>query len=294
MDRAKWEEFCDLAGWLFEAAPDRCPQIGVSDAHKRALVWCPGNRPLQGPMPVSRATYAGCTQLAFERPDKMQCEQTCWICWIGLDIDDQPGLDLNRLVAALPPEASLRSSASGRGVHVIVRLERALGPMLVQSAHKMVKQIGRGLAREVEAAGIKVCQCDRRMFWLVGGSQAWIKRTDRTALIATALEPVVCPAVAAAVEPAARSLVAELRPGVAQWVERFAASGIRLRQGSNPVFIHECANVVEAHGERVQTKSHRGGGRRMNGFIEVAPHRIWMRAWADGGGTVWCYEEVEL
>lgn len=299
MDLLKWKEFEKIAGWLFEHSGEEwAAQWALARANKTAYRWCPGNLHMMEPptaRDIANAAFVGCSQLAFRDSLTPQTHQPTMICWLGLDIDADDGVDIDlaALVGALPPEASIRSSGGGRGIHVILRLAQPLGPSTLSTATALVKRLGRDLSKPIEAAGIRVCSSDRRMFWLVGGANRWIKHTDAlwTPPTAPKLDVVDAPAPTAA---DAEAVKVDVSDRVARYVTALVGAGALNLPVSlhNLVYVGGVMKVLEAMGERIDSVSGRSGDGKPNGYVDLTRNSIALWTYADGR-TVWRFDDVE-
>ena len=184
------EELEEIVDWLFQDLDDGwCAQTGGARKNKIGLFWLPGRAKQTAAQIQSRLPQCalfGCTQAAYPHPFHPAHDQDGKICWLGLDVDQQeiPQPELIERIADLIPQASIRTSTGGQGLHVILRLADCL------TAHNSILgelvRLGAAPYKQIlEQAGIKVCKADKRMFWLVGGFNQWIKQTDATIEVET-------------------------------------------------------------------------------------------------------------
>ena len=272
----------ELKQFLFERIPHGWyPQTAFAWKDKRALAWFPGNR-IQNDFTFAKAmragTYGGFSQLAF--PDQFKPKQDrCFVCWVGLDIDaeDNP--------QGIPPitltGASSRSSASGRGVHVLFRLADPI-ETTTQSANKIIRRITLPYVDALAWQGVKVCKADRRVFWLTGGVHEWIVQNPE--FITPTME---CGNFATPVFESS-TLMSE---SVSEWVRWFQERGL-VSPGNNRVYIGDCVRELRARGERVETKSRMSGDGQVNGYIDYSETRISLWSWADGH-IIWSWTDFD-
>jgi hypothetical protein len=269
----------ELIDWLFEQTKLR-PQLGFAGRDKRAWCWLPGAKPMNHPTVVraiESAPLRGCTQLAYANSFEPMAGQRCEIAWVGLDIDaeDNPGTDLTTI--DYPGASMVRTSCSGKGVHVLYRLAE---PILCthETANRMIKQITAPL---VEALGsVKVCKADRRMFWLIGGENRIISQTD--GLLAANFIPILQSNI-----PIAEPLMA-VTPLVAEWAGKL---GVQIRK-STPVYVGDIITRLGEMGEIVHTKSSMRGNGQVNGYLDITPTSIALWSYADGH-VIWNLTDVE-
>jgi len=269
----------ELIDWLFEKASLR-PQLGFAGRDKRAWCWLPGAgkfRPETAVRAIEKAPLRGCTQLAYANIFAPMAGQRCEICWVGLDIDaeDNPATDLTSL--DYPGASMVRTSCSGRGVHVIYRLAE---PILCthETANRIVKSITAPL---VEALGsVKVCKADRRMFWMVGGANTILKQTDERLTVSTA--PVI-----QSNTPTNEPLM-DVSPLIREWAGKL---GVSIRK-STPCYVGDIIKRLADAGEIVQTRSSMRGNGQINGYIDITPTSIALWSYADGH-VIWNLTDVE-
>ncbi len=283
----------ELIDWLFEKTT-RKPQIGFATRLKRALCWIPGKdptRPSTVTWAMEKADLQGCTQLAFDdwfQPMKMQ---TCEVCWVGLDIDadDNPGKDLIEWVNSQPKSlmcsSMVRTSCSGKGLHVIYRLAQPINTN-PQFAGQLVKAVALKYKEMVEAEGIHVCKADRRMFWLMGGSNQVLFRNDTNWVVPTEGGGQVRQPLIHKLQEEAQGM--ELSENIKRWAD---ALGLNPYRKSTPVYVGELVLKLRSLGEKVDTKSPCSGNGNINGYIDLSRLSISLWSYADGH-TIWAYTDV--
>ena len=268
-----------LVDWLFDKASLR-PQLGFAGRDKRAWCWLPGAgkfRPETAVRAIEKAPLRGCTQLAYADLFKPMAGQRCEICFVALDIDaeDNPATDLTAM--DYPHASMVRTSCSGRGVHVIYRLAE---PILCthETANRIVKSITAPL---VEALGsIKVCKADRRMFWMVGGANTILKQTDE--LLAVSTTPIL-----QSNTPTNEPLM-DVSPLIREWAGKL---GVSIRK-STPCYVGDIIKRLADAGEIVRTSSSMRGNGQINGYIDITPTSIALWSYADGH-VIWNLTDVE-
>ena len=272
----RYEELID---WLFDRSSLR-PQLGFAGKDKRAWCWLPGAkkfRPETAVRAIGKAPLRGCTQLAYENLFEPMTGQRCEIAWVGLDIDaeDNPATDLTAL--DYPHASMVRTSCSGKGVHVIYRLEQ---PILCthETANRIVKIITAPLVGSLGT--IKVCKADRRMFWLCGGKNEILAQSDERLVVN--LIPI-----APENMPEKEPLIG-VTPLIAEWCEKL---GVAIRK-STPVYIGDIIKRLAELGEVVRTRSGMRGNGQTNGYIDVTTTSISLWSYADGY-VIWNLTDVE-
>jgi hypothetical protein len=269
----------ELIDWLFEQTKLR-PQLGFAGRDKRAWCWLPGAKPMNHPTVVraiESAPLRGCTQLAYANSFEPMAGQQCEIAWVGLDIDaeDNPGTDLTAL--EYPGASMVRTSCSGKGVHVLYRLAE---PILCthETANRLIKQVTAPL---VGALGsVKVCKADRRMFWLIGGENRIISQTD--CWLTVGIDPVI-----QSNTPIAEPLM-DVSPLIREWAGKL---GVQIRK-STPVYVGDIITRLAEVGEIIRTKSSMRGNGQVNGYIDITPTSISLWSYADGH-VIWNLTDVE-
>lgn len=287
--------FQSVVKFLFEGLEDGWnPQIGLAGVDKRALIWCPGNKPtspdrfrevLVSPL----LQFYGLTNRAYQDCWSSQHNQTARLCWSGLDIDaeDNPGYkpdDLANHVARLLPEASIRRSCGGSGLHAFLRFSNPVDLPTI-FANTYTKAINRDYVARLSEAGISVCKSDSRMFWVAGGRNVWLKQVE------TRIENRMLPESfhaesAGLIQPVAADTI-QVMPQIRVWLDRLAAGGVRIKVGcQNPVNIGCVIDVLQAHGQTIRTKSGLTSRTGTNGYIDCGHNWISLWTYADNR-AVW-------
>jgi len=277
----------ELIEWLFHYTKLK-PQLGFARADKSAMLWLPGAKPTK-PTTVTwameKAALRGCTQLAFPDWFAPANQQPVEITWVGLDIDQEDNklhltdtMTLQKILTTRP--SMIRTSCSGKGLHVIYRLDQ---PILTthQLSGRSVKLIALPMKEAVEALGIHVCKADRRMFWLTGGKNAEIYQDNGAFL--TPPHIIEARELKAAYERATM----EVSDGIRVWAEKLK---LPIRK-SLPVYVGDVVLLLRGFGEKVETKSPCSGNGNVNGYVDISQHSISLWSYADGH-TIWSYTDV--
>lgn len=292
------ENFAKLVDWLSECRPSwSAPQIGMADETKRALGWWPGNS-AQGTLGLSasraaKVKFLGCTNRVFGSPLTPQREQPGALCWSGLDIDadDNPHLSFESLLDTVfqkvEQQGSIRTSCGGRGLHVFFRyhapyhFDPGTSPSVLS---RITAKLSKPWADLIEDAGVKICKRDSRMFWLMGGANRWVYRTDfkiPTELVETMVKGNVVLA-----DEADRVRTPEnVGAFVATWLERLGVQ-------PGPVYVGDVVARLRAFGEKVTTKSGMTGNGQTNGYIDCGPDWIQLWSYADGH-AIWRDHDID-
>ena len=281
------DSFENVVAFLFEGCPEgMTPQIGVAGATKKALMWWPGKEAKtvgQRPDP-RKIKFYGCTNKAYPDPVGAMADQPCSIFWAGIDIDgdDNPHLSFQSLVEVVAqvigPDGSIRTSCGGRGLHVFLRLATPI-PVVANpqqgAISRLTKKISRPWVEKLTEAGVHVCKCDSRMFWVYGGQNLWVYRsserlTEQLVNLLVASPDIHLDAHAPEVE----SL--ELGDFVTDWLGKL---GVR---APGPVYVGAIVERLRAEGQTVRTKSRCSGNGEVNGYIDAGQGWIQLWSYADG------------
>ena len=290
-------EFGRLLDFLFEKSGKK-PQMGFAGKDKRAWLWLPSKGALnqKASSIMESAPIKGCTQLAYEDWFKPMEGQSCEICWVGLDIDqdDNEGIDLSKwgIEFAKKQKASLvRLSCSGQGLHMIWKLSE---PLLCnrQTAGWGVKNLARPFKEAAESEGIHVCQANRRMFWLVGAKNDTIYSSDDELDInnrANLLKEGV--SLTKNITVGFKKL--EVTEKVQKWIDIFRKGSVlsEFYSRNNPIYVGYAVKCLQKAGETIYTKSNCSGDGKINGYLDITNTKISLWAYADGH-TIWCYEVI--
>lgn len=302
MDARYHRELEQIAEWLLCKVPsDYMAQVGYANKGKRALIWLPGRRVATEENIMwghGAADYAGMTQAVWKNwREPMQDQEGCKIAWLGFDVDldsmeDQ--LRAIRIVRDIALPFSIRSSAGGSGLHLILRLSEP-----VDCASNNQGPTTRALCNPVYETltdyGIKICSSGFRMFWLVGGLNTWLHQHDDFYE-----SPVdLCSSShhssgRAPSGPAQFTACREFASHVNLWLERFHEAGCMrgARTGGNPVYVGAIIDVLREHGETVHTKSPCSGNGQVNGFIDISPDGSSISLWSYADGhSIWTWNE---
>jgi len=277
-------KYNELVDWLFGRSK-MCPQVGMANRDKRAIFWLPGKS-----MPNyeriqknwETAPLKGCSQVAYEKIFSPMAGQRCEIVHVDLDIDqdDNPETDLTAI--HYPGASMVRTSVSGKGVHVLYRLAEPIA-CTHETANQIIKAITAPL---VEALGtIKVCKSDKRLFWLWGGKNEIISRDD-CAFLTPAISPIVTQSITKSAESGEGLSVC---PSIREWATKLGLIFIRK---SNPIYIGSVLLLLRSLGEKVETKSSCRGNGQMNGYLDVTEYSISLFSFADGH-SIWSWTDVE-
>lgn len=307
MDTRRHNELENVVEWLFERVPERfSAQVGYASAQKKALIWLPGRKAAADSSVewgMRTGEFGGCTQTAWETwRVPVQAQPGCFIAWLGYDVDMdtlEEQLDAIRRVRDTDLPFSIRTSAGGTGLHLILRLDQPVwAPGGYHSA--FLRSLGRVAYDALIEQGIRICSSGYRMFWLVGGHNKWLSVCDDLYL-PPAIDLTSVPrksvdtlhgAICGRTEPHKFVINGAFAPHINVWLERFHDAGVLLHAkiGGNPVYVGAAIAVLRAHGETVHTKSPCSGNGNINGFLDVTADSISLWSYADGH-NIWTWNE---
>jgi len=138
-----------------------------------------------------------------------------------------------------------------------------------------------------------VDKSDKRLFWLVGGYNRWIKQTNELFENDPDVE-IDGPDLGAGFdEPTTMDFLCLSEP-IRQWIKRFIEAGIIKPQfgTSNLVYVGDCIELLKEHGVEIKTKSTCRGNGQANGYLDVSSERIGLWSYADGC-CIWSFVDVD-
>jgi hypothetical protein len=271
----------ELIDWLFDNT-DKRPQLGFGGKDKRSWLWLPG-KTVASYEKITRvmqtAPLKGCSGCAYENVFQPMAGQNCEICFVALDIDaeDNPdGINLDEVLATKP--SMVRTSCSGKGLHVIYRLGTP-----IKCTHETANKITKIITAPIVAAlpTVKVCKSDKRLIWLFGGKNQILSQTDERLVVN--LIPI-----APGNMPPVNEPLFEVAPLIAEWASKL---GVGIRK-STPVYVGDIIKRLGEMGEVIRTKSSMRGNGQVNGYIDITPTSISLWSYADGH-VIWNLTDVE-
>lgn len=161
-------------------------------AYKRGeyINWCP-KACHAGSMPqvVDRI---GCWGGTVETYEKGFNEQPVHLAFLSIDVDhkDNPQVCLVSRVTAALPEAMVRTSTSGMGVHVFIRAETPFEYPSRVEALQAAQKLSEPYADRLVQAGVKPDIVGTNMLWVTGGKQETIQDGDYVSLPRVDVTPV--------------------------------------------------------------------------------------------------------
>lgn len=155
------------------------PAIQIVNSYEKRVTWHPGRKTCA--IPKNLNGFIGFTGRIYETYTKPMGKQSYEQHWIGIDIDakDNPELDKKRVCEILP-DARVRTSRSGNGLHALFKLEK---PVLVPAGRNINQAITKNLQKYRDAlssSGIIPCSAHSLNFYLVGGKNEWVSDNDKT------------------------------------------------------------------------------------------------------------------
>lgn len=276
-------EFVDVGAFLFEKLPEGWyPQFAVGRANKQALGWYPGKTVKHC---IPKAPLAGFTQLGFQHQDRSVIGQPAKLCWLGMDIDVPVATPALESVLASWPEASARASTGGLGVHVIFRLAEPIDTTW-QDSRRVVMKLTKPL---VQRCPFPVDKADRRIFWMVGGKNRWIRKSPAF------YTPSEIPSIPSS--PSSETITPEslatLSPGVAGLLVRMIHDDIVTKAGNHiPCHAGTVIQWLRNQGWEVKTKSPMANEPHINAYLDVSQYDIRLWTYADHA-EVWHWQDSE-
>lgn len=294
----------NIYDWLFESTKDTGykPQLAWAGANKQALLWLPGNSwkgEEEVKKRIERATLKGCSQLAFPSYLTPQHAQPdCKICWVGIDCDEGP-LDMSVLTECCHIfTGSIRASNSGKGRHLLFRLSAPIN-CSYPASNPYVRAITKPIVEWLESHGQPVCKADKRVFWLEGGKQEWLLKTDATmdvdgsGLLDT-LDATERDTTEHSTGKGSWVNLDDLAPSIRNWVKSFQAAGClpaQLRRNM-PLNISRLVRLLRSNNERVETRSGLTSSTGTNGFVDLTEGSISLWSFADGH-SIWRWTDCD-
>lgn len=258
-------------------------QMGVAGSDKRALIWIPGKQGVDETKFMHAencGVFGGATGRGFEFPMEPMDSQPSYVVWGGVDIDGKDNQNttvewMSKCIRIAIPEASIRTSGSGTGLHVIFRFSH---PILLPEgcARSLPNQVARYFLapyyERIQKLGIRTCVWGCRMFWLWGGKNEWLHKSDLFVDTSKSID-----LHSLAVDEAKEHChnVKNLSPFVRGWLEK-----LKCRVG--PVYVGSIVPRLHELGETVVTKSPMSGNNQVNGYIDIGPDWISLWSYADG------------
>jgi hypothetical protein len=166
----------------------RAIQITLANLDKSVIGWYPGKRQKKFDWrfiekKISKGSMIGITGRTYRTFENSMQKQSYFLHWIGIDVDD---LSVEGLVsrekigqiAQLIPECSIRYSTSGKGLHLIFRLDK---PYFFEAGVRATDRIKLTLKPYVDILinnGIPVCCWSGGVFYVSGGKQAFCVKKE--------------------------------------------------------------------------------------------------------------------
>ena len=265
------------------------PQLGYAGADKVCRLWLPGNKQPGSPEYIKRvvveSTLVGTSQLCFGSYVEPQTNQTCAVTHLALDVDDNP--DMAKIHLALDGRwpYSVRTSTGGVGLHVFIRLAQ---PIMIgyQQAGTLVKQLALPIKLALEEVGQTVCQANKRLMWVKGGKNDWVKQTAATYTpLVTTIQDENSPV---SEQPSTGSPCA-LGSSI---VKVTKSLGVAAKLGKHQIHIGTVVERLRGMGENVTTRSRCSGANHdVNGFLEVHPHHLVLFS-SPANAVIWKWDDL--
>lgn len=275
----------DLADILKFLSPGtiEIPQIVLADKNtKRAIVWYPGEEDAKIFLPIDPQKYLiGLTGKYFIDPEKSFLSQKSKLYFLTVDIDhkDNPGLEnkFEDLKKVIGEDASIRSSTSGKGYHLIFRLEKP-----VENPNRiLIRNIMNPYLKKIESVGIHICSFGINTY-LLGGFQDWLYKTDNKIPISD--------------ENLKGENILQIRgSGIFSFDEFLNSTGKKLfrilkkrinyeqRFLHQDIYIKDFYDALKGTDFEFRTKSPMASNNKhINGFVQIDDHYFYIYAAADG------------
>jgi len=263
--------------------------------NKTVLFWMPGREEnyLTKLHLAPIAKLIGYTGKSY-KPDTTAMEENepYILHWLGIDVDDVRNMrETSETISRIMPHASIRLSTGGHGLHVITRIN----PLIVQrNASRQVEEWQKEWVISLESEGIKICKYDSRCFFLFGGENRWIKKSEEI------LPLLLSPSFSRLSEqpsgkvkiyykqlnPAIRETIRILReykaitPYSDDWCWSF--QGVWIKE------VHDALKKESKFFKKFHTKSPmKSAEKHINGWITISPVCISIRGFADSEN---CFE----
>jgi len=169
-----------------EEKVNRAIHLILANEDKSVIGWFPGKRKKKFDWnDVSKKLakkLVGFTGRSYRDYEIAMVNQTSTLHWVAIDIDDYAINDenINKIKELTEENCSIRCSTGGNGLHLIFRLDK---PYSFEPGIKTTKNIKNTLypyVTKLEQAGVNVCCWQGGVFYLLGGKQEWLFKTDTT------------------------------------------------------------------------------------------------------------------
>lgn len=157
-----------------------CPQFCLASLDKKCLAWYPGKKASK---PISLDNkLIGLTGRVYQTYDIPHDRQPFLLSWLAIDLDDLTDKKgwLDFIIEATKGQASVRTSQSGKGVHIIFRCNPVLFPVGYKVAPFIKGNLEYFVSRlqEGDPEFFSVCRYDGQMFYLHGGKNEWLYQSQ--------------------------------------------------------------------------------------------------------------------
>ena len=159
---------------LFPAVEGFKPQRVYAGLDKKAIKWCPGRTVVRRALPERYLTgYTG----RMYPVDAETMDSPCYVGLVFVDIDDkhQTREDWRvRVRDAAPLYYGVRTSTSGRGIHLVARM---VCPILFEGEgyKEFVRRVNKPVCDALIAAGVVVDKSTSTVYYTDGAMQAWVR-----------------------------------------------------------------------------------------------------------------------
>lgn len=185
------QTFNEIENLLFHKREGYFPQFLIGRKQtKQAQAWCPGNRSLMTADDLvnkksSGKHLVGYTGLSFTSQVVPQHDQErVLLSFIAFDLDQKD--NEKDLITSVPeitrffPEFWIRSSTSGKGLHLFVKFSEPQTFPDVSTAKLSIRNIENLYINSLYDKGFKVDKSGIRCYWLLGGENTWLHKSEKT------------------------------------------------------------------------------------------------------------------
>lgn len=273
---------------------------------KKVLFWQPGIEKEDGESYLSRlhllkhAELVGYTGKVYEK-EAVYSSGDYLLFWIGIDVDNVT-LDPAFYSGILPtlrrivPDGCLRISTGGHGLHIIHRI---IPIKMTGNCSRIVEEWQKETVAAISSIGLNVCRFDNRAFFLLGGKNEWIVKSE------TILDLKVPETFSSSVSERQRGRekieIEFVSPRILKFLEGLREKKVRIAKGENGyipsiqgVWVKEVKEAIPSlppktrGGFKFVTKSPcKSTEWHCNGWLIISPNFLAIRGFADSEN---CFE----
>lgn len=292
------ENIDEIESFLYPACPPSLyPQKIWADEKKTGLVWIPGRQSYLPKLKlISSATFTGWTGKTFAQNVLAVAEENPYlIWWLGIDVDrvtDESEMKrIARFISSSLSFMSIRLSSGGHGLHLLTRIE----PIEWKGrASTLVQNLQSEWVKEIRQQGIFVCKYDSRPFYLIGGLNSWIKKSEEIIRISI---PKNISSDSKSYSSAASYSFSALSPLIQRFLNFLASKRIKgTWSGEIPsiqsVYLRELRDGLAGSKYRFVTQSPcQSPDWHVNGWVSVCPTYLSVKGFADEKNCLELYDD---